>query len=50
MAVPTMFGWSKQRHGTSPASVKVYSNVPPGFIIGEVNSPLSVGLVPELTV
>ena len=50
LTVPTMFGWSIQKYGTSPASVKVYSNVACGAIIGESNSPLCVGLFPELTV
>jgi hypothetical protein len=50
LTVPTMFGWSIQKYGTSPASVKVYSNVACGAIIGESNCPLGVGPTPELTV
>ena len=30
--VPTIFGWSIQKYGYSPDSVKVYSDVPPGGI------------------
>jgi hypothetical protein len=50
LTVPTMFGWSVQKYGNSPASVKVCSNVACGAIIGELNSPLGIAFSPEVTV
>ena len=36
---PTMFGWSRQKYGYSPASVKVFSNGrDEGFMEGQLSA------------
>jgi hypothetical protein len=46
----TIFGWSMQKHGYSPASLKVCSNVAAAANMQESNLPSRVAFSPDVAV
>ena len=46
----TIFGWSMQKHGYSPASLKVCSNVAAAANMQESNLPSCVAFSPDVAV